>query len=153
MLTRRILQLDVSDRPGVLDRIVGLVRRWGWNIESLTVGSIGGGRTQITMLMEGRGIDTERLMEYLEEMDAVHDFRELTDDGSLLRELALFRVPPDDAALSAEGVRVLRREGGMVSCEYTASPQAVDAFVAALRGRGIACVRSGPLAYLDEQEG
>ena len=144
-MMKKILETRVSNRPGVLDRIVGLIRRRGWNIGSLTVGELDGSITQITMLLEGRDIDIDSLGEYLDEMDAVHSWRTLTEQADVLRELLLFCMPDGQAV--PEGARVIRAQGGVQYCEVTDMPSGIDTRVQALHAQGISCVRSGPLPY------
>lgn len=149
---KTILELRVYDRPGVLDRIVSLIRRRGFNIVSLTAGDVGESTTQITILLQGRGPGIDTLGEYLAEMDAVRTWRQLSDDDGLLREMLLYRV--SEADTQAQG-RVLEARGGFRWCEVTGTPQEIDALAAALHARNIACVRSGPLTfptYSDQKE-
>lgn len=148
---KKMLQLYVHDRPGVLDRVVGLIRRWGWNIGSLTAGDIGGGLTQIMLLLEGRDIKLDALGESLDEMDAVRAWHALTEDENPMREMVLFRVCADDPLGRREGVRVVRAVEGIRFCEYTGLPSAADTLVAALYARDIPCVRSGPMAYVTHE--
>lgn len=150
---KSVLQLTVLDRPGVLDRVVGLIRRRNWNIDSMTVGDLGEGLSLMTFLLEGRGLDMQALGEHLEDMDAVQAWRVGGEDGGVMRELLLFQVPEADAALAGkDGVRVLARAGGTLVCEYTDAPSRVDAFVQQLRALHLPCARSGPLSLPNQAD-
>lgn len=144
---KKILQMLAVDHPGVLDRIVGLIRRRNWNIDSLTAGEIGDGLTQITFLLEGRDMDIASLGEHLEDMDAVRAWHTLEEGRNMLRELLLFGVPNARRALAERpGVRILSEQNGMLSCEYTDVPSGVDAFAQTLREARLPFARSGPLS-------
>lgn len=146
---KAVLHLLVTNRPGVLDRIVGLIRRRSWNIDSLTVGDVGDGISQITLRLEGRSLDIEALGGHLEDIDAVRQWRTLTEADGLLRELLLFAIPQAEAAVSPpENTRVLACADGICTCEYTDTPERVDALAQALHARGIHSARSGPLPLL-----
>lgn len=141
---KAVLQLLVSNRPGVLDRIVGLIRRRSWNIDSLTVGDVGEGLSQITLRLEGRSLDLQTLGDHLEDIDAVRHWQPLTEADTPLRELLVFALPASDTAIP-EGARLLLRDGDICTYEYTDAPEGVDRCVHALRQRGVPCARSGPL--------
>lgn len=150
---KKVLQMLAYDQPGVLDRIVGLIRRRNWNIDSLTAGEIGDGLTQITFLLEGRDMDIASLGEHLEDMDAVRVWHTLEEGSHTLRELLLFGVPSDRRALAERpGVRILSEQDRMLLCEYTDMPSGVDAFAKTLRAEGLPCTRSGPLSPPVPQE-
>ena len=146
---KTILEVLVNDRPGVLDRIVGLIRRRSWNINSLTAGDLGSGLSQITLLLEGRDVDIASLGEYLSELDAVQQWQELTEETHMLRELLLFTVPDAgrEAALR-RGARMLATQDGVTAFEYTDVPSQVDEYVKLLRAEGVHCLRSGPLPLI-----
>lgn len=151
---KTILEVQVWDRPGVLDRIVGLIRRRSWNINSLTVGDISPGLSQIIFQLEGRDVDLATLGEHLSEMDAVCQWQELTEQTGVLREMVLFRVGAEHAALAdSPGVRVVAERDGLRYCEYTDAPSAIDAYIRTLRGQGVACVRTGPLSLVEAERG
>lgn len=149
---KTILQLLVADRPGVLDRIVGLIRRRNWNIDSLTVGDIGEGISQLTFLLEGRDMDMQSLGEHLEDMDAIRSWSLLSEETNVLREMLLFRIPHADRLLAdQDGIQILDDTDGHLTCAYADIPSRVEAFVQLLRARQIPCARSGPLSLPDTQ--
>ena len=74
-----LYRLIVDDTPGVLDRIVGLIRRHAKNISFLMVFTIEEGRSLLVFkLVDGiiDGAISERLME----INCVHDL-EVTEDN------------------------------------------------------------------------
>lgn len=151
---KTVLEIQVYDRPGVLDRIVSLIRRRGWNIHSLTAGDVGGGTTQITILLQGRDLDVATLGEHLGEMDAVRHWQELPQEAETLREMLLFCAPvAERAQAEADGARILGEADGWITCEMTDSPSRIDAHAQALRQRQIHCVRSGPIMLVHTQGG
>ncbi|MDL2317635.1 acetolactate synthase small subunit [Eubacteriales bacterium OttesenSCG-928-A19] len=149
---KKILEVLVHDRPGVLDRIVGLIRRRSWNIDSMTVGDTGDGLSQMTFQLEGRDVDLAPLGDLLSEMDTVRSWREITEADGFLREMLLFRVPEGDPLSRAENTRVVGARDGMLDCEFTDLPSRADAYAKELQARGVRCVRSGPLPLMDGED-
>jgi len=72
-----IIRMRVYDRPGVLDRITGLIRRNGLNIKTITSGSMGEGISQITISL-GKHVRLETLGDRFREMTSVHQWERCT---------------------------------------------------------------------------
>lgn len=141
-----VLKILAYDRPGALDRIAGLIRRKGWNIDSLTAGDVGGGLTQICISMHGPAVDAESLGEHFSELDIIQSWQECRRDTYTIREMVLFCVEKSGGCIAdIDGARVVVRRNGMLYAEYTGTPDEVDELLHAMRGRMISCVRSGPL--------
>lgn len=89
----------VEDQPGVLNRIASLFRRRGYNIASLNVGRTHEpGVSRMTMVVEA-DLDTARRMEAnLYKLVNVLSVEDITDQASVVRDLALVKVrTPSDA--------------------------------------------------------
>lgn len=150
-----ILKLWVYDRPGVLDRIAGLVRRKGWNINSLTAGDIEEGVSQINMALTGQMVEARVLCEHLAELDFLRSWEECAPDTHVMCEMLVFSVPEAEKALTqGEEIRVVGEHKGNLFAEYTATPGEINQFLQANRHRMTSCSRSGPLVLaIDPREG
>ncbi len=85
----------VQDRPGVLSRVSGLVRRRGYNIESLAVGhSEQPEISRLTIVVESE--DVEQVVKQLYRLIEVIKVSDVTFDPTVEREMAVVKVhaPP-----------------------------------------------------------
>jgi acetolactate synthase-1/3 small subunit len=83
----------VEDKPGVLQRIAGLFRRRGFNIESLAVGhSEVEGLSRITLVVDGASAPVEQVVKQLYKLIDVVKVSDLTDEAMVSRELVLLKV-------------------------------------------------------------
>ncbi len=83
----------VEDKPGVLQRVAGLFRRRGFNIESLAVGhSEFAGLSRMTIIVDGAGAPVEQVQKQLYKLVDVVKVNDLTGDDAVERELALIKV-------------------------------------------------------------
>jgi acetolactate synthase small subunit len=148
---RHTIRLWVYDRPGVLDRITGVIRRRGINIKTLTTGDTQDGVSQITISL-GDPVNVQSLGQVFSEMSSVQHWEECTPETHVVRELLLMRCPESRRGELPEGARVFKEEGGVLFVEYVTEPDAVGEIIQKLRQREIACVRTGALG-LSKQEG
>jgi len=158
-----IIKTWVHNRPGVLDRITGLIRRKGWNIRTLVAGGVDEGLSQIDIVLEGRGLDVEALGEYLVEMDAICSFEKCTEQSHLVREILIFCLHTDkrelvgfggEAVLHAvEQARLITEQGGLCFYEYSDSAAEVDKLLNTLCRLNIRCVYSGALTLAYSEGG
>ena len=83
----------VEDRPGVLNRVASLFRRRGFNIESLAVGSTEEpGISRMTFVVEGGEGIVEQVEKQLYKLIDVVKVSDLTNEDTIIRELALIKV-------------------------------------------------------------
>ena len=88
-----VLSVLVENRPGVLMRVVALISRRGFNIESLSVGTTEDPtRSRITIITDVDEEAWEQIKKQLNKLVVVHKITDLTDDPSIERELVLFKV-------------------------------------------------------------
>lgn len=86
----------VEDKPGVLNRVASLFRRRAFNIESLSVGhSELPGVSRMTIVMEADDVTARRVTANLYKLVNVVRVDDVTDDPSVLRDLALIKVRAD----------------------------------------------------------
>ena len=90
---KHVMTLLVDNAPGVLQRVVGLVSRRGFNIESLSVGPTENpSLSHITMVVIADNIAYEQVTKQLHKLIPVHKITDLTGSSAIVRELALFKV-------------------------------------------------------------
>ena len=86
----------MEDKPGVLNRVAGLFRRRNFNIESLTVGhSETPGISRMTFVVEGDARQVRQVETQLAKLVNVTEVQNVTDEPSVIRELALVKVSAD----------------------------------------------------------
>ena len=83
----------VEDKPGVLQRVAGLFRRRGFNIESLAVGPTEfEGLSRMTIIVDGASAPVEQVEKQLYKLIDVVKVSDLTHEDAIKRELALLKV-------------------------------------------------------------
>lgn len=83
----------VEDKPGVLQRMAGLFRRRGFNIESLTVGQCESeGLSRVTLVVDGASATIEQVEKQLYKLIDVVKVSDLSNEATVERELALVKV-------------------------------------------------------------
>jgi acetolactate synthase-1/3 small subunit len=155
--TRHTLVVQVEDQPGVLNRVVSLMRRRSFNIDSITVGhSETPGISRMTIVVTGETTDVEQVGKQLYKLMEVLKVTDLDDASCVARELALMKVAAKAQHRSeilqiAEiyGARVVDASPSTLLLEMTGSEDKIDALLAMLRGYGIReLVRSGRIAMV-----
>jgi acetolactate synthase-1/3 small subunit len=145
----------VVNKPGVLNRVVSLFRRRGFNIDSLTVG-----RTQdsdisrMTIVMEGTELEAYRVEKNLYKLVDVIQIDHLTKKPTVKRDLALIKVSTnsDTRAEVAQlceifRARIVDAAPGSVVIEVTGDEQKIESLTEMLRPIGIVeMVRTGVVA-------
>jgi acetolactate synthase-1/3 small subunit len=93
---KRILAVLVENHPGVLARVAGLIRRRGFNIESLAVGVTDDPNiSRMTLVVEGDTPTVNQVSKQLDKLIEVLQVKDLDTDHSVARELALVKVSAD----------------------------------------------------------
>ena len=90
---RQTIVALVHDRPGVLNRVVSMIRRRGFNISSLAVGHAESpGLSRMTFVVEGDAPVIEQVTKQLRKLIDVVKVSDLSGENIVTRELALLRV-------------------------------------------------------------
>jgi acetolactate synthase, small subunit (EC 2.2.1.6) len=93
---KRILAVLVENHPGVLARVAGLIRRRGFNIESLAVGVTDDPAiSRMTLVVEGDEPTLNQVSKQLDKLIEVIRVIDLDAESSVARELALIKVSAD----------------------------------------------------------
>ncbi len=90
---KHILSLMVENKPGVLARIAGLFSRRGFNIDTLAVGPTEDPDvSRVTLTLDGAVHPIDQVTKQLHKLVNVIKIRDMEPDGTVAREMALFRV-------------------------------------------------------------
>ncbi len=93
---KRILAVLVENHPGVLARVAGLIRRRGFNIESLAVGvTENPAISRMTLVVEGDEATLDQVSKQLDKLIEVIQVADLDAEHSVAREMALIKVSVD----------------------------------------------------------
>jgi acetolactate synthase-1/3 small subunit len=88
----------MEDKPGVLNRVAGLFRRRNFNIESLAVGpSETPGISRMTFVVDGDSRQLRQVQTQLSKLINVTAVQDVTDESTVIRELALVKVQATSA--------------------------------------------------------
>jgi len=145
----------VEDKPGVLNRVASLFRRRAFNIESLTVGHTEQpGISRMTIVIDSNQTNVERVTANLYKLVNVIQIKDLVDQPSVTRDLALIKVsaPPERRSEVMQLVEVYRARivdvtNDSLIVEITGDVNKIDSFVEVLRPIGVLeMVRTGLVA-------
>ena len=147
----------VEDRPGVLNRVASLFRRRGFNIDSLAVGTTEErGISRMTIVVDGDAGVVEQVEKQLYKLIDVVKVSNLTNEDTVMRELALIKVSatPQQRREVLDLVEVFRAQTVDVTptsmmIQIVAATETLDAFVDNLRPYGVKeMVRTGRVAMV-----
>ncbi len=147
----------VEDHPGVLTRVSGLIRRRGFNIDSLTVGHTEtAGVSRMTIAVETDEFGARRIEANLYKLLEVLRVDNVTRQPSIFRELAILKVKttPETRAQIFQLAQVYRARIIDVSpeslvIEITGNEDKVESLIDVLEPYGIVeTARTGRLAML-----
>jgi acetolactate synthase-1/3 small subunit len=159
---RHTLVALMEDKPGVLNRISSLFRRRNFNIESLTVGhSETPGISRMTIVSEGDSTIIEQVEKQLYKLINVTKVTNVTDEPTVIRELALIKVMASGTTRSEiTGLvdifraKVVDVAPDSMMVEITGTEDKVDSLANLLRPFGIReMVRTGRVAMVRGNNG
>jgi acetolactate synthase I/III small subunit len=152
----RVLSVIVEDHPGVLFRVSGMIRRRGFNIQSLSVGpSSQPGRSRMTLAVDAGHAEVDQVEKQLDRLIEVIEIEDLTDRPMIQRELAIVKCLTPIGHRRDHLVGVVSKVGGRVIdagpehviVEIAGDFEKVEKFLEALRPYGVSeLARSGPMA-------
>ncbi|WP_304123625.1 acetolactate synthase small subunit [Methanosphaera cuniculi] len=96
---KHTISILVENKPGVLQRVSGLFTRRNFNIDNITVGKTDNHKlSRITIRTTGDEAVLEQITKQLNKLIEVIKVRELCDENTIKRQLALIKVhtPTDD---------------------------------------------------------
>jgi acetolactate synthase-1/3 small subunit len=155
---KRTLIAQVEDKPGVLNRVASLFRRRAFNIESLTVGHTEQpGISRMTIVVDSTRTDSQKVAQHLCKLINVIKVEDITDESSVMRDLALIKVETNGGKTRPEVLQIVETFRAKVvdvgldtlMIEATGSEEKVDGLVEVLRPFGILeMVRTGRVAMV-----
>ena len=147
----------VEDKPGVLTRVASLFRRRNFNIESLTVGHTEiPAISRMTIVVDGNDAIVEQVIKQLYKLANVTKINDVTQEQTLIRELALIKVAATSATRGeiiqfAEvfEAKIIDMAVDSMTIEVTGPEEKVEALYRLLRPFGIKeMVRTGRVAMV-----
>jgi len=147
----------MEDKPGVLNRVVNMFSRRAFNIESLTVGHTEQrGISRMTVVVDGTNTDVEQVVKQLYKLIDVLKVSDVTQDKSVLRDLALLKVTAKGETrgeivqlVNLVGAKVVDIAADSLVVQMADDEESIDAFVALMRPFGIKeLVRTGRVAMV-----
>ncbi|MFC1932354.1 acetolactate synthase small subunit [Chloroflexota bacterium] len=143
--TKHTIVALVEDKPGVLNRMVSLFRRRGFNIESIAVGhSEIPHLSRMTIVVDGATTMVEQVRKQLDKVVDVVRVSDISGDALIARELALIKVKADSSTRSEimQIVDIFRANivdvgSDSLTVEVTGDEEKVNSLYNLLRGFGI----------------
>ncbi len=155
-MSRTLIAL-VEDKPGVLARVAGLLRRRAFNIESLTVGRTQEpGVSRMTIVVDSDRTGAEKVLQNLNKLINVIHVEDVTERALVARNLALIKVQVNGGS-RAEVMQIVDSFRGRVvdvgldtiMIEATGNEEKVEGLVQVLQAFGIVeMVRGGRVAMV-----
>jgi acetolactate synthase-1/3 small subunit len=157
MKMARTLIALVEDKPGVLARVAGLLRRRAFNIESLTVGHTQEpGISRMTIVVDSDQESALKVARHLNKLVNVIGVEDVTDHPLVARNLALIKVRVNGASraevmqiVDTFRARVVDVGLDSLMIEATGTEEKVDGLVRVLESFGIVeMVQGGRVAMV-----
>lgn len=155
MAQSHTLVVLVEDQPGVLNRVVSLLRRRSFNIDSIAVGhSEQQGYSRMTLQVQGEDAEIEQIGKQLYKLLEVQKVTDLPSSQAITRELVMVKIAAKGPVRSeviqvAEiyNARVLDATPSSLMLEASGSEEEIESFLAMMRIFGIReMVRGGKIA-------
>ena len=157
MSQTRLLSVLVENKPGVLNRVASMIRRRGFNIDSLSVGPTEDEAvSRMTIAVHVGRQQAEQATKQLAKLIDVITIDDITGLRSVAHELLLVRMhsPPEKRPEILEVVSIFRGRvvdvaASSLIIEITGSSQKVENFIELMRPYGIKeLARSGAVALV-----
>ncbi len=155
--TKHTLVAIVQDKPGVLNRMVSLFRRRGFNIDSIAVGhSEEPHLSRVTIVVNGSTAMVEQVRKQLDKLIDVVRVSDISGDKITVRELAMVKVKATSSTRSQilEIADIFRANivdvaSDSLTIEITGDEDKIDSMLKLLRGFGIKEIaRTGRVAMV-----
>ncbi len=156
---KRVISVLVKDQPGVMQRVSGLLRRRGFNIDSIAEGpSEREGLARMTLTVRGDEKTVEQVVKQLNKLVDVIKVSELDPDRTVERELALVKIRTTERARAAElaraaGADVVSVGRETITVELAGEPRDVDSLIGLMEeiGEVVEVARTGIVAVEREE--
>ncbi|MCL2026268.1 MAG: acetolactate synthase small subunit [Leptospirales bacterium] len=160
-MNRRVISVQVENKPGVLSRITGLFSARGYNIDSLTVSHTWQEEISVmTIVVHGDEKVTEQIKKQLHKLIDVIKISDHTDSKTIEREFMLIRIaakPSERPEIAALGdvfkASIAEVSQKSLTLSVKAEPDKIDNLIELLRPYGIKeLMRTGLVSMLREDE-
>jgi acetolactate synthase-1/3 small subunit len=157
MTQSRLLSVLVDNKPGVLQRVASMIRRRGFNIDSLSVGPTDDDTiSRMTITVHVGRQQAEQATKQLAKLIDVITIDDITGLRNVAHELVLIRMqaPPGERTELLNLVDIFRGRvvdvaASSVIIEVTGSSEKIDNFIELMRPYGIKeLARSGVVALV-----
>jgi acetolactate synthase-1/3 small subunit len=157
MTQSRLLSVLVDNKPGVLQRVASMIRRRGFNIDSLSVGPTDDDTiSRMTITVHVGRQQAEQATKQLAKLIDVITIDDITGLRNVAHELVLIRMqaPPGERTELLNLVDIFRGRvvdvaASSVIIEVTGSAEKIDNFIELMRPYGIKeLARSGVVALV-----
>lgn len=153
---KRTLVALVENNPGVLNRVTSMIRRRGFNIESITVGhSVLPGLSRMVITVDGATTAVEQVRKQLDKLIEVVKITDISEEKLIARELALIKVESSpetrneiiQIATSVFRANVVDLTPESIVIEISGDEDKVNSLIDLMRGFGlIELARTGRIA-------
>ncbi len=143
--TQHTLVVIARDEPGVLNRTASLIRRRGFNIDSITVGhSETPGFSKMVIIVDGATTAVEQVRKQLDKLVEIVKITDISEEDIVDRELALIKVESNTDTRSEimeitdifrANILDITPDSAMI--EVTGDVSKVQSLIELLRGFGI----------------
>ncbi|MDR1818840.1 MAG: acetolactate synthase small subunit [Methanobrevibacter sp.] len=146
MMESHIISTLVENRPGVLQKVVSLFTRRGFNIDSITVGeSETENLSRMVFIVNGDRKILDQVTKQLNKLVDVVKVRNLDPKVTISRELCLVRVKVENEQKRGEIIQltdifkgdILDVGENSLTVEITGNPSKINSFISLLKGFGI----------------
>ncbi|MDQ6919377.1 MAG: acetolactate synthase small subunit [Candidatus Dormibacteraeota bacterium] len=140
----RLLAVTVENHPGVMSRVSGMIRRRGFNIQTITVGpSTVAGRSRMTLTVDAGYAEVDQVAKQLDRLIEVIAVEDITEASTYSRELLIVRLEKVPPTVEQFGARKVSDK----LVELTADTTTIEDFIEFLKPFGIEeLARTGPVA-------
>jgi acetolactate synthase-1/3 small subunit len=155
--TKHTIVAIVQDKPGVLNRMVSLVRRRGFNIDSIAVGhSEVKNLSRVTFVVNGTKDTVEQVRKQLDKLVDVVRVVDISNEKITIRELVLVKVKASSSTRSEIieiadifNANIVDVTQDSLMIEITGDEEKIENLLKLLRGFGIKEIaRTGRIAMV-----
>ena len=141
-----IIGTIVENKPGVLHKVSNMLRRKGFNIDSISVGPTEMNEwSRMTITFRADEATARQLVRQMEKLLDVVRAKILSHSMSVARELALVKLRVEDTRARSDAInyanvfrsRVVDVSPNALMVEITGTPDKIDAFIQLARGLGL----------------
>jgi acetolactate synthase-1/3 small subunit len=151
----RVISVVVENKPGVLSKVSGMIRRRGFNIQGLSVGTTNRPNcSRMTITVDAGHAEVDQVEKQLDRVIEVVEIEDLTEQAKLIREMVLIKLEVQgerrrEAMTLVErvGGRVIDQAPDRVLVELSGEQSGMDALLREFTPYGVLeLARSGPVA-------